>query len=783
MVDGGLIEAPFGSRHNLPRQLNRFVGREREIDTVRELLGSTRLLTLTGAGGCGKTRLALEVALRALDGYPDGIWLAELAPLTDPGVLAQRLLAVLMVPGVSGRPPQDVLSKHLRDKRALLVLDNCEHIVDACALVAQSLLGECPTLGIVATSREALSIPGEVVWRVPSLRLPDARQGRDVQALSNCEAVALFMDRARAVEPDFALTTRNAQAVAQICTRLDGIPLAIELAAARVRLIPVDQILGRLNDRLGLLTTGSRTALPRQQTLRASIEWSYGLLTEREQMLYRRLSVFAGSFALDAVERVCSGDGIEANAVLDILGRLADKSVLIAEKGDSGLARFLLLETLRQYGVERLIEAGEVESIEARHANYYLALGEAAEAGVHGSAQAAWLERLEEEHDNLHRALTWCLEHDAESALRLAAALSDFWLERGHLSEGRSWLEAVLARATGSPVARARALMVAGNLAYHQAAYAAARSYFEESLAIWRLAADQSGAGRALAAIGMVVQVEGDMDGCRGFLEEGLGLCREAKDADGVGIALFQLGLVAAQQGRVNEAERFGKEALALSRHTGDLIATSRALHNLAVVAYLRRDYATLRTLSEEGLIVSRNLRTPTGIALGLERFAVLAETEHRHEAALMLAGAAAGIRLATSAVISPLWVAAIAQELEPARQALGTDAASAAWTEGTRMTPEGAIGFALASPCEEKGTRKTARQPTDPLALTRREQGIATLVAEGLTNRQIAGKLFISKRTAETHIQHILNKLGVNSRAQIAVWAVRQQLVATSQK
>ncbi len=353
MVEGGPTEAPFGSRHNLPRQLNRFVGREREIDTVRELLGSTRLLTLTGAGGCGKTRLALEVALRALDGYPDGIWLAELAPITDPGVLAQRLLTVLMVPGVLGRPPLATLAEHLRDKRALLVLDNCEHIVDACALVAQSLLGECPTLSIVATSREALSIPGEVIWRVPSLRLPDAGQPLDLEDLSNCEAVALFIDRAHAVEPDFALTAGNAERVALICTRLDGIPLAIELAAARVRLIPVDQILGRLNDRLGLLTSGSRTALPRQQTLRASIEWSYGLLTEREQMLFRRLSVFAGSFALDAVERVCSGEGIEANAVLDILGRLADKSVLIAEKGDSGLARFILLETLRQYGVER----------------------------------------------------------------------------------------------------------------------------------------------------------------------------------------------------------------------------------------------------------------------------------------------------------------------------------------------------------------------------------------------------------------------------------------------
>jgi non-specific serine/threonine protein kinase len=325
--------------------------------------------------------------------------------------------------------------------------------------------------------------------------------------------------------------------------------------------------------------------------------------------------------------------------------------------------------------------------------------------------------------------------------------------------------------------------MVAGNLAYHQADYAAARTCFEESLAIWRQKAERRGLGRALIALGMVAHGEGDLEGCRSPLEEGLGLCREANDTDGVSGALFQLGMVSAQQGNVEEAQRFGEEGLALSRRTGDLIATSRALHGLAVVAGLRRDLTGMRALSVEGLVVSRNLRTPTGIALGLDRFAVLAEWEQRHEAALILAGAAAGIRVATRAVISPLWVAAIAQALEPARQALGADAASRAWTQGTGMALEEAVAFALGSPSEEKDTRQTAKMPTDPLALTRREQGIATLVAEGLSNRQIAGKLFISKRTAETHIQHILNKLGVNSRSQIAVWAVRQQLIPNGKK
>ena len=782
MPKGGPIETPFRAPSNLPGQLNKFVGREHEMLQVRELLGSTRLLTLTGAGGCGKTRLALEVAGRALHDYPDGVWLAELAPVIDPTVLAQRLVDVFMVANVSGRTPLELLAEHLRTKRALLLLDNCEHIVDACALVAQSLLESCPALNIVATSRETLTIPGEVIWRVPSLRLPERGLEHDLPALSASEAVALFIDRARAVQPKFALTAENAEAVVQICARLDGIPLAIELAAARVRLIPVDQIRSRLNDRLGLLTAGSRTALPRQQTLRASIDWSYSLLTEIEQILFRRLSVFAGSVALDAVERVCSGDGFEATRALDVLGRLADKSVLIAETEDSGVARFWLLETLRQYGRERLVEAGESETMERRHCDYYIALSEAAQIGLNGTSQAAWLERLDEEHDNLQRALSWCVEHDLEIAQRMTVALSDFWVERGHTSEARSWLGAVLQVATNPSVARAQSLMVAGNVAYHQADYAAARSYLEESLAIWRHAGDRRGQGWSLVGLGAVAIGEGDAEKSLGPLRDGLSLCREAEDADGMSRALFQLGMVAAMRGDVEEADRLGVEGSAVSRRTGNAMAISRAIHHSGVVAFLRHDRAAMRSLNEEGLMISRNLRSPIGIALGLERSAVMAETDQRHETALKLAGAASALRAAAHAGVGAPWTAAVAQLLEPARQALGAEVADASWNEGVRMTMEEAVTYALSAGREEVTKAKTPKG-RDPFALTRREQAIAALVAEGLTNRLIAERLFVSKRTAETHIQHILNKLGLNSRAQIAVWAVRQQLVSTSQK
>ena len=765
-------------RHNLPRHLDRFVGREPEMNDVRQHLDATRLLTLTGAAGCGKTRLALEVALRAVDDYPDGIWLAELAPVSDPALVEHRLMSTLVLPGAAGRSALDVLGEYVGDKRLLLVLDNCEHVVDACAVLAQSLLRGCPSLRILTTSREALNIPGELVWRVPSLRLPDARQALSPEILATCEAVALFIDRARSVDPEFALTTINAESVAQICARLDGIPLAIELAAARTRLMPVDEILNRLNDRFRLLTSGSRTALPRQQTLRASIEWSYGLLTEPEQVLFRRMTVFAGSFSLDAVERVCAGQGLEATDMVDILGRLVEKSVLIADKEAGAVARFRLLETLRQYGNERLVEAVDADSTEHRYRDYVVALSEAAAAGMNGPGHADWLERLEDEQDNLRKVLSWCLVHDRNTAIELATVLGDFWFERGHLSEGRSWLDAVLPGTSGGPAPSARALMVAGNLAYHQADYAAAKSCFEASLNIWRQEGEQAGIGLALIALGMVAHGEGDLDGCRGPLEEGLRICRAAGDANGVSGGLFQLGMVAAQQGNVKEAELLGEEGLALSRTRGDLVGTFRALHTLAVVAYLQQDFLGLRTRSEEGLIISRNLRSPTGIALGLECFAVLAVTEGRHETALRLAGAAAGMRDSARAAISPVWLAAIAQALEPARHSLTSDAATMAWTEGRRLTMEQAVAYALDSLAEAKDQRKETRKRTDPLALTRREQLIAALVAEGLTNRQIAEKLFIAKRTAETHVQHIFNKLGFGTRAQIAAWAVREKLV-----
>ena len=508
--------------NNLPQQVTSFIGRETQVEEVTRLLGRTHLLTLTGAGGCGKTRLSLQVAADLLDQYFDGVWLAELAALSDPALVPQAVATALGVKEEPGKPLSQTLVAALKPKRLLIVLDNCEHLVAACAALATDLLRSCPQVRILASSREALNVSGEQTFRVPSLTLPDPKQVQTVESLSQYEAVRLFIERAQAVQPSFAVTTANAPAMAQVCFHLDGIPLAIELAAARVRSLSAEEINRRLDQRFRLLTGGARNVLPRQQTLRALIDWSYDLLTGAEKALLCRLSVFVGGWTLSAAEAVCAGEPVKDWEVLDLLTALVDKSLVAAERWGNG-TRYRLLETVRQYGGDRLRESGESEAVSGRVAAYFLALAEEAEPQMRGPEQEVWLSRLETEHDNLRASLSWVEGQGdgGEDGLRLAGALSRFWGIRGHSTEGRQWLRRALARTKRGDVeeesaregagsaSRAVALTGAGNLARNQGDYAEAQTLYEEALTLNGQLGDRQGIANTLNNLGNVAQGQG----------------------------------------------------------------------------------------------------------------------------------------------------------------------------------------------------------------------------------------------------------------------------------
>jgi predicted ATPase/class 3 adenylate cyclase len=617
--------------NNLPLQLTTFIGRERELAELRERLPTTRLVTLTGAAGTGKTRLALQLAAEQVELYADGVWLVELAALAEPSLLPQAVASALHLREEPGRSLMETLIGYLEGKQLLLLLDNCEHLVAACSRLAAALLQRCPKLTLLATSREPLGIPGEQSWQVPSLPVPDPhrlpREADLVTTVTQYEGVRLFLDRAFLHEPRFAVTGQNAPAVAEVCHRLDGIPLALELAAARVKALPVEQIARRLDDRFRLLTGGSRTLLPRQQTLQAAIDWSYDLLSEGERVLLRRLSVFAGGLTLGAAEVVCSGEGVEEWEVLDLVSQLVDRSLLVAEEA-GGEGRYRLLETIREYGAEKLEGAAEGERLRERHRDWFLALAEQAGPELRGPRQADWLERLEREHENLRAALDGALRrHDAETCLRLGAVLGRFWLIRGYLGEGRERLAQIMAVAGASdePSLRATVLNHAGALAFRQGEYEAARSYYEESLAIRRVLGDRPGVAGSLNNLGLVAQDQGDYEASRSFHEESLSIMRELGNREGISHSLINLGMLVHAMGHYTLARSLLQEALEIQRQLGHRQAIAFALNNLANVVLDQGEHALARRLHEESLEIKRELGDQWGIASSLHNLGFVA--------------------------------------------------------------------------------------------------------------------------------------------------------------
>jgi non-specific serine/threonine protein kinase len=578
------------------------------------------------------------VAAGLVDEYPDGAWLVELAALADTTMVPQAVAQALGLREEPGRPLQEALLDHLKERRLLLVLDNCEHLVAACAELATALLRACPQVRILATSREALEVAGETRYRVPCLIAPDLDQVQPPDRLEGYEAVQLFLERAWARRTDVALTARNARAVAEICARLDGIPLAIELAAARVGALPVEGIAARLDDHLRLLSGGPRTVLPRQQTLRATLDWSYDLLGESERALLRRLAVFAGGCTLEAAEAICAGNGLEDSEVLDTLGQLINKSLVHVE--GEGEARYQLLETVRQYAHERLTAAAELVSMQHRHLAWYLALAERAEAALRGPEQGAWLDRLEREHGNLRAALQWSFLEGSTSAsgMHLAAALQQFWGVRGHLSEGRRWLEGALAHGTPEAAGlRFRILKGAANLALAQADYERATALYEEGLAFCRAQGDPAGIATSLGNLGIVALERGDFARARTLNEEALALHQELGDRGGIASALTSLGIMANDQGDSRRAGAMFERSLALYRALNDPRGIAASLNGLAAVAWDQGDHARARVLYEECLSLFRDVGDQRGIANMLANLGGLAREQGEHERAMAL--------------------------------------------------------------------------------------------------------------------------------------------------
>jgi len=725
---------------NLPTPWNSFVGRQTDLEEVRARLATSRLVTLTGVGGSGKTRLALEVARGLLAEYDSAIWLVDLGPLAEPTLVPNLVATALGIREQAGETLEVTIRRSMRDRRLLLVLDNCEHLVDACARLADEMLQTCSGLSILATSREALRLPGEVVWPVPPLGLPPDLE-RSPEDLIEYAAVRLFVERAKAAQPTFAVTAENAPAIAHLCRRLDGIPLAIELAAARLTAMSVEQIAERLGDRFRLLTGGSRTALHRQQTLRAAIDWSHDLLAEPERLLFRRLAVFSGGWTLEAAEVVCAGDGIVAEEVLDLLAGLVRKS-LVSMNDLGEQTRYRLLETIRQYAGEKLADSGEADAARSRHRDWCLALGGRAEAAWYGRDQLLWLARLEVEQDNLRSALRWYLKGDADAGLQLMASVWQLWDFGGQWSEGVRWLEAFLERAPARTRARAKALHALASIARTMNWITEAiQPLAEESVSVALEVGDNSTAGWALKDLGCTFILEGKYSQATAALEESLTAFRAAQNMPGVGASLRNLATTVSHLGDHATAEAHLEESLALLREVGDSWSLALTLRQLGDLTRLLGDYPKARRLFDESLDLFQRIASRDRVAQVLcdlsslarvrgdygEAERLLGEVEALirahpgwaplarifHEAYGELYGVLAvakglfvrGARLLGAADRHGSWIdfypahaADRSAALAAARQALGEEAFDRAWAEGQAMTLEQAVEYALGS-------------------------------------------------------------------------------------
>ena len=844
---------------NLPAEPNSFVGRERDLGDLRLLLSSVRALTLCGPGGIGKTRLATRLGWQLADDFPDGVWLVEFGDSAEPALAARQVATVLGIGDEPDRPAAATLADAIRSRQLLLILDTCEHVVEAVADLVRDLIAGCPLLRLVATSREPLRVRGETVWRVQPLSLPAQRRqatplsaaplsapplsaaarAADSATLDDAaehEAIRLFVDRAAAVRPGFALTSENVEHVVQLCRTLDGLPLAIELAAARIRALSVEQIASRIDDRFRLLASGDRTAPLRQQTLQAAVDWSFDLLTDDEQILLRRLSVFAG-WSLEMAEQVCADERIPEPRVLDLLAALIDKSLVALEDELAGDARYRLLDTIREYAAARLAASGEQEKFRQRHMRYMLDLAEEAVGRAFLRNVQPWAEqvqvyhRIAAEQANFRSALGYCLDtRDADHGLRLCSALRSPWVVQGDVAEGVRWFGRLLALNERAPAAvRARALMLAGELAFEhqdypnaartaQAAVAMCTAYpracpagglrilalislraglpeqalerADTAIAAARQHADEWEEGLAQAARAAVLASSGQLADAQSAYEVALELLT-GNNGWGVAHALYGFGSLARVRRDNAGALRHFRSALEIFRQIDARTEMARCLAGIGWVALADLDLPVAAASLGESLDLSMATGQRLGIARGLEAFAALAVARGDDVVAVRLEGAATALREVIGQVRSAAAQARLDRRLAAAHHRLGLTAAGLL-AEGRRLSTHEAVRYALTTAAAAakatgdqaarpspagNGAASSATAPAAPSVLTIREQQIAQLIARGLSNRAIADELVISPATAARHVANILAKLGLNSRAQVAAWMADRRL------
>jgi predicted ATPase/DNA-binding CsgD family transcriptional regulator len=765
------------SRHDgsqsLPSMVTALVGRGREIESVSDLLRrpAVRLVTLSGPGGVGKTRLALAVAERLRAEYRDGIAFVPLQSTSHPDLLLSVIAQALAVREAGERPLFDLVADALRARELLLVLDNFEHLLAAGPRISD-LLATCPDLTILVTSRAVLRLAGEHDYIVPPLSFPALNSSASRDKIEQSDAVRLFLDRAAAARSDFSVSDKSLIAVGAICAKLDGLPLAIELAAARTRVLSPATLLARLEQRLQLLSGGPRDAPSRQQTMRATIAWSHDLISEEHQRLFRCLAVFSGGASLEAVESVCSVG--EETLALDGLATLVDHSLVRHREQSDGSSRFEMLETIREFGLEQLGARSEAAEARERQVKKVAGMALRAEAELYGTRQMDWFERLEGERANLRAALDWALEHDLEAALQAAAALWDFWVFRAHFSEARAWLDIALARdGNVTPTTRARALRTAASLAGWQGDYHRAGVLFQEALRIFRELDDRPNIAITLCGMCRLAVVSGDLEQADIYGSESVALLEAIGDTHWLMAAVGNLGWSALFRGDLERARPLLDEALSIARRREDVPSIVSPASGLGFLALLRRDVDTATRLFTESLQTSWQIDDPRFVTVCLNGLHWVATMEGKHRRAARLFGATEALRQA-------IGLHAVEDFLRPElgddRNRLGPATFDAAVSEGRLMTLEQAVKYALTD--ELPAAMSVPATPGRTAGLTPRELDVLRLVAEGKTDREIGAELFISPNTVMNHVSHILAKLDVDSRTAAAAYALRHDLV-----